>query len=152
MYIFSGIIVFVLMFFIAITYEDIWFGKVMYRKIDKINSACVHSADANYFIFDSHKESFTVKIADEEVPKGLRHAQPNYNCKNIFINDELVLKLHCIETKSFKTYRVVEYSATRHEEEINSLIKDAYHAAKVYMKKINNDRYKAIYEEKSFFN
>ena len=126
------------------------YGKLMAKKVAKISSAIDHSKKGFIEVFNN-TERFLIKIEDQKVAPGIYYSTiPVYTCKNIYINDELVCKLHKLNGTFTKTY-CTEFSCDRVESEIASLIDKAFANAK----KIDKEYWKNFSTElpkKSFYN
>lgn len=147
--------IFALIYYIAVIHftGDLYDGKITRKRILKITDAIEHaSGDTDSLKFRSQDMFFTIRIENEKASKGLYYTSPAYVCKNIYINDELVCKIHTLINPLSKKYTLIEYSSSRHKKEICSLIKDAYRSAvkleKEYYEQCRDDKYR----EKSFFN
>ena len=104
------------------------YGRRMARKIRKIQRACRHDGTSIEFLSKGAK--FSIKVENVKAAPGIKYETiPVYSCKDVYINDELVCKIHCLEALFGKTY-ITEYSNKRHESEIEDLIKKAYKTAK----------------------
>lgn len=104
------------------------YGKRLMKRISTIETAC--RGDIKDINFSSKGTLFTICIKNAEVPAGIKYPTiPVYTCKDVYINDELVCKLHKLAGLFGKTY-VAEFSETRHEHEIVELIIAAQKEAK----------------------
>lgn len=91
---------------------------------------------------------FCVRVADEEQVKSISYSNP-YNVTDIYINDELVYKIHRFENV-FTTYRMPECTSKRKIYEIEEIVKKAYKISKKKLKKYyKTNGYK---DSESFYN
>lgn len=131
------------------------YGKSLNKKISEINWAISKLDDKKYFKFSNKGENFTIHISDDEIKSSCfhYHCTPVYTCKNIFINDELVCKLHKLNGTCFTKYYSAEFSRDRNQYEVIELIDIAYKAAKKFEKKYWADRAANNYgdDDKSFY-
>jgi hypothetical protein len=104
-------------------------GKSTSKKLNKIAQAAKHKKQ-DFLNLTRKGKDFSIKIVDQEVPEGVKYSTiPVYTCKNVFINDELVCRVHRLE-RLFSNSYCVEFSYRRNEFEIDNLIKDAAKTAK----------------------
>ena len=114
------------------------YGKRLGKKLDVIEDAVKHQGNLAVEVV-SKATAFTVNVENVKVEPGIKFATiPVYTCRNVYINDELVCKLHKLEALVGKTF-VAEFSEKRHEFEISELIDLAYKKSKL----INKDYWKA---------
>jgi hypothetical protein len=124
-------------------------GRKLRRKVDKISWAARHR-DEGYLNVSYKGKTFSIMVLAEKVPDGLRYKTiPVYTCKNIYVDKELVAKLHTMESLWSK-YSIIEVSDDRHEWEVEELINEAYKVAK----KLENERISKLTAEsaKSLYN
>lgn len=115
------------------------YGKRLGKKLDVIEDAIRHQCNLAVEVV-SKGTVFTIKVENAKVEPGIKFATiPVYTCRNVYINDELVCKLHRLETLFGKTF-VAEFSEKRHEFEVSELVDLAYKKAKL----INKDYWKAL--------
>ena len=127
------------------------FGKRMYKKLCTIASAISYSKK-DCLEITSMGEKFFVRVADEKVAPGIKYTTiPVYTCKNVYINDELVCKVHVLTGLFQKSY-CTEYSHQREETEIDHLIKCAHKTAKQIDKDYWKDWLKRQENKKTFYN
>jgi hypothetical protein len=104
------------------------YGRRLAKKIQKIQWAS--RPDGTPIKFLSKGSEFSIRVENVKVGPGIKYETiPVYSCKDVFINDENVCKIHCLEALFGKTY-VAEYSNKRHDHEIEELINTAYKTAK----------------------
>lgn len=114
------------------------YGKRLSKKLSAIEDAVKHQGDLPVEVV-SKTTAFTVKVENVKVEPGIKFATiPVYTCRNVYINDELVCKLHKLEALFGKTF-VAEYSEKRNEFEVSEIVDLAYKKAKL----INKDYWKA---------
>ena len=104
------------------------YGRRMAKKIQKIQWAS--RPEDTPIKFSNKGNEFTIRVENVKVDPGIKYETiPVYSCKDVFINDEIVCKIHCLEALFGKTY-IAEYSNKRHDHEIEELINKAYVTAK----------------------
>ena len=104
------------------------YGKRLNKKVELIASA--GRSDVKSIAFCNKGKTFTIRVENMEVPPGLHYETiPAYTCKNIYIDDELVCKIHRLERLFNKSY-LAEFSNKRHDYEVTELIEAAYREAK----------------------
>lgn len=104
------------------------YGKHLNKKVQCI--AFASRSEDKTIEFTSKGKRFCIKVANAEVPPGLKYDTiPVYTCKDVYINDELVCKVHKLERLFSKSF-VAEFCDHRNEYEIAELIDAAYKAAK----------------------
>ena len=114
------------------------YGKRLGKKLDVIEDAIKHQGNLAVEVV-SKATAFAVNVENVKVEPGIKFATiPVYTCRNVYVNDELVCKLHKLEALFGKTF-VAEFSEKRHEFEISELIDLAYKKSKL----INKDYWKA---------
>ena len=114
------------------------YGKRLGKKLDVIETAIKHQGNLAVEVI-SKATAFTVNVENVKVEPGIKFATiPVYTCRNVYVNNELVCKLHKLEALFGKTF-VAEYSEKRHEFEVSEIIDLAYKKAKL----INKDYWKA---------
>lgn len=127
-----------------------WERKRFDRKLKDIQYACsvlkieeINVANKGFL--------FRVRVVDEEKVKSISYSNP-YIVTDIYINDELVCKLHRLENL-FTMHRTLEYAGKRNQYEIDEIIKKAYKTSK---KKLNEhyktNSYESDLKSKSFYN
>ena len=103
-------------------------GRRMARRIRKIQLAYYPNSTPIKFLNKSIE--FSISVENAKVDPGIKYETiPVYSCKNVYIHDEIVCKIHCLEGLFGKTY-IAEYSDKRHDHEIEELINTAYATAK----------------------
>lgn len=125
------------------------YGKRINKRVEKIASA--GSSDEKTIYFENNGKTFRIKVENMEVAPGIKYETiPAYTCKNIYIDDELVCRVHRLERLFSKSY-LAEFSNKRHEHEVIELIEAAYKKAK----KIDKEYWKAWFakqaKENSFY-
>jgi hypothetical protein len=104
------------------------YGRRLAKKVQKIQWGSRPEGTPIKFLNKGNE--FTIRIENVKVDPGIKYETiPVYSCKDVFINDEIVCKIHCLEALFGKTY-VAEYSNKRHDYEIEELINKAYATAK----------------------
>ncbi len=125
------------------------FGKRLNKRVAKIASA--GSSDEKTIYFENKCKTFRIRVENMEVAPGIKYETiPAYTCKNVYIDDELVCRIHRLERLFNKSY-LAEFSNKRHEHEVIELIEAAYKKAK----KIDKEYWKAWFakqeKENSFY-
>jgi hypothetical protein len=124
------------------------YGRHLNKKIEKISTAYQHN---NKLEFNYKNNIFNIRVEKAKVPDGFRYSTiPVYTCKDVYINDELICKVHKLERLFTKAY-VAEFSDSRDEFEITELINVAYKKAKQADKEYWNTWFAKQYKEKSFY-
>lgn len=72
---------------------------------------------------------FSVRVEDKDDYEGIRYISSPYNTTDIYINDELVCRIHKLENL-WVTYRTLEYTKERSMTEVNDIIVKAYKLSK----------------------
>ena len=104
------------------------YGKRLNKKVELIASA--GRSDTKSISFCNKGKTFTIRVENMEVPPGLHYETiPAYTCKNVYIDDELVCKIHKLE-RLFSKSHLAEFSNKRHDYEVTELIEAAYKEAK----------------------
>ncbi len=130
--------------------ETARYGKRLNKKLCVIESAISHSKLEAFEL--THKgRHFSIKINNTKPVSGFRYDTiPVYTCTDVFIDDELVCKVHKL-TNTFKKYFSVEFSSAREYPEVEDLI---YTAAKL-ARKMESEYWKNFCanrtNEKSFY-
>jgi hypothetical protein len=151
-YLIFNIVIFTIIISNVIVYSESSSRKYGKRLNKKIQTIAYASRSADKAIeFSSKGKKFCIRLVDAEVPTGLRYSTiPVYTCKDIYINDELVCKVHKLERFFSKGY-LAEFSSSRNESEIAELIDVAYKTAK----QLDREYWKNCYEKqdtvKSFY-
>ena len=126
-----------------------WDRKMFDRKIKHIKYACsvLKITEINV---ENKGFLFRVRVVDEEEVKSISYSNP-HTVTDIYINDELVCRLHRLENL-FTMHRTPEYASKRNSYEINEIIKKAYKTSK---KKLNEhyktNSYESDLKIKSFY-
>lgn len=124
------------------------YGRRLNKKIEIISEAYQHN---NKLEFNYKNKSFNIRVEKAKVPNGLQYGTiPVYTCKDVYINDELICKIHKLERLFTKTY-VAEFSDSRNEFEIAELIRVAHKKAKQINKAYWDAWFKAQSTSKSFY-
>lgn len=117
-----------IIFSFTFLYEDsAWNKKRFDKKVWNIGFVC-RILNIKEFNFEHKGFQFWVRIDDDNDYDHIQGYSP-YCTTNIYINDELVCKVHKLNDV-FKTYRFIEYTKDRKEEEIMDIILGAYKASK----------------------
>lgn len=130
--------------------ETARYGKRFNRKLCEIESAISHSK-LDAFELTHKGRHFSIKINNTEPVPGFHYSTiPVYTCTDVFIDDELVCKVHKLKN-TFKKYFSVEFSSKREYPEVEDLI---YTAAKL-ARKMESEYWKNHFanrtNEKSFY-
>ena len=145
-YLASIIVIFLIMLHITLSYSDSsgqGFGRHIYKKVCEIENATSQSNEDSLKFINKNKQ-FTIQIKKEAAP-GLRYETiPAYFCKNIYINDELVCKIHVLDGLFRKKYST-EFSSKREETEILGLLNIAYK----YAKRLNRESWQEFLDKQS---
>ena len=125
------------------------YGKRLNKRVNLISS--VNRSEKQPMYFESKGKTFRISVEDMAVAPGLQYETiPAYTCRNIYIDDELVCRLHRLERLFNKTY-LAEFSSKRHDYEVIELIEVAYKKAK----KLDKEYWEALFakrrEESSFY-
>ena len=125
------------------------FGRSLNRRLSLITRAC--RTDDKTLYFESKAKTFKIEIKNAEVAPGLAYDTiPVYTCKDVYIDNELVCKVHRLERLFTKAY-LAEFSRKRRESEVLELINAAYKKAK----QLDKEYWKAWYakqdKENSFY-
>lgn len=108
------------------------YGKCLNKKLEEILLTHMHGAEMLSFV--SKGQVFTIHIEWYKPVPGLKYDTiPKYFCKNVYINNELVCRMHQLDRLFGNTY-LAEFSDKRDEYEIVELIGQAYKKAKVFNK------------------
>lgn len=122
------------------------YGKRLNKRIQTISYAS--RSDDKTIEFRSKGKKFCIRVANAEVPPGLKYDTiPVYTCKDVYINDELVCKVHKLERLFSKVY-LAEFSNGRNESEIAELIDIAYKTAK----QLDKEYWKTWHEKQDAIN
>jgi hypothetical protein len=124
------------------------YGKRLSKKVSLIESASRHAEDKP-ISFESKGKFFTIKVEKANTGPGLTY-ETLYTCRNIYINDELVCKVHGLERLFTKCF-LAEFSDKRHDYEIGELIDAAYKKAKQLDKLYWKERFAKQQKESSFY-
>jgi hypothetical protein len=129
------------------------YGKELSNKIFEINWVISKLNDKEFLEFSNKCKNFTIRINDDEIKSSCIHYYdiPVYTCKNIFINDELVCKLHKLNGTGGSKYYSTEFSSNRHSDEIAELINVAYKTARKLEKEYWADYQNHYKNENSFY-
>ena len=104
------------------------YGKRMNKRLTEILSAQRNSGDAIAFV--SKGQLFTISVEQVKTGPGLQYETiPAYTCKDVYINDELVCKMHQLDRLFGKAF-LAEFSHKRNGYEVSELIDVAYKKAK----------------------
>jgi hypothetical protein len=113
------------------------FKKVLYI-YHVINKGCLPK-ETDFITVSNKGAQFRVSVSFKEIAeaKSLNSSSHSvYRFYNVFINDELVCRLHILESKdNILSQHLIEMSDTRKEAEIAELIKLAYKSSKQVQKK-----------------
>jgi hypothetical protein len=128
--VFIAVSIFILYNFTSyLTTDGSLYGRRMDKKVRKIANACSYTKERQ-FTFNSQHEKFTIRVENAKVAEGIKYTTiPVYTCQDVYINDELVCKVHKLEGL-FRKYFSTEFSGKRHDYEIAELIHSAFKAAK----------------------
>lgn len=134
----------------TLSYEDSWWNKRRFdKKVSGIRCTC-RQLNVEEIKVENKGRSFTVKVEAEQKPAKISYSSP-YSVTDIYINNEIVCKLHKLENL-FVKYRTLEYVEGRSREEINYIILKAYKISKKEVKQYSkmkpyNCGFKSFYEE-----
>lgn len=129
--------------------EDSWLNKKRFdEKLSDIRFACSILKIEDIDLMDKGT-IFHVKVEDKKDLEKISYGSP-YSVTNIYINNELVCKLHRLENLFIKQ-RTLEYTKNRSRIEIDGIISRAYKIAK---KEIQQYHKTTHYNDdsKSFYN
>lgn len=127
------------------------YGKRLNKRVELIASAGRSDDKSIAFCSKGKTKTFNIRVENMKVPPGLHYETiPAYTCKNIYIDDELVCKLHRLERLFSKSY-LAEFSNKRHDYEVTELIEAAYKEAKKIDKAYWKDWFAKQQTEKSFY-
>lgn len=105
------------------------YGKRLNKRVNMIKLVIERSKDKDLY-FESKGKTFKIKVENMEVAPGIKYETiPVYTCKNVYIDDELVCRVHRLERLFTKAY-LAEFSNKRHDYEVAELIYAAYKKAK----------------------
>ena len=130
-------------------YEDSAFNKKRFaEKVWNIKFVC-KLLNVKEFNFEHKGFQFWVRIDEDDNYDNIQ-GYDAYCVTNIYINDELVCKIHKLKNV-FTTYRMIEYTQDRKAEEIRDVVLKAYKASRkkeyeYYDKKINEEDSKTFYK------
>ena len=125
------------------------YGKRLNKRVNLISS--VNRSEKQSMYFESKGKTFRISVEDMAVASGLQYETiPVYTCRNIYIDDELVCRLHRLERLFTKTY-LAEFSSKRYDFEVTELIEAAYKRAKKLDKEYWEARFVKQQEESSFY-
>ena len=125
------------------------YGKRLNKKVELIASA--GRSDVKTITFCSKGKTFTIRVENAEVPPGIHYETiPAYTCKNVYIDDELVCKVHRLERLFNKSY-LAEFSNKRHDYEVTELINAACKEAKKIDKAYWKEWFAKQQTENSFY-
>ena len=125
------------------------YGKRLNKRVELIASA--NRSDNKSIAFCSKGKTFTILVENVKVPSGLQYETiPAYTCKNVYIDDELVCKIHRLERLFNKSY-LAEFSNKRHDYEVTELIEAAYKEAKKIDKAYWKEWFAKQQTENSFY-
>lgn len=134
--------------FVFFYHDSAWNKKRFDKKVDNIGFVCriLHIEEFN---FENKGFQFGVRIEDKKHSENIQGYTP-YSTVNVYINDELVCKIHKLEN-AFTTYRMIEYTKDRKAEEVRDVILKAYKASKkmeneYYNRKIDENDSKTFYK------
>lgn len=107
--------------------DSAWNKKRFDSKVWNIGFVCriLHIEEFN---FEYKGFQFGVRTEDEKHNENIQGYSP-YSVTNIYINDELVCKIHKLKDV-FKSYRFIEYTQDRKAGEVRDIILKAYKASK----------------------
>lgn len=126
------------------------YGKRLNKRLELIASAVRTKNKA--ITFCSKGKTFTIQVENMEVAPGIKYETiPVYTCKNVYIDDELVCRVHRLEHLFNKSY-LAEFSNKRHDYEVTELIEAAYKEAKKIDKAYWKDWFANQQTENSFYN
>lgn len=124
------------------------YSRRLNKKIEKISAAYQHN---NKLEFKYKNKSFNIRVEKVKGPNGLQYSTiPVYTCKDVYVNDELICKIHKLERLFTKAY-LAEFSNSRNEFEIAELIRVAYKKAKQIDKAYWDAWFKTQSTSKSFY-
>jgi len=151
-YLICNIVVFAFIISNAVSYSESSGHKYGKRLNKKISTIVFASRSTDKTIeFNSKGKKFCIRVANAEVPPGLTYDTiPVYTCRDVYINDELVCKVHKLERLFSKVY-LAEFSSGRNEIEIEALINVAYKTAKQLNKEYWNNWHEKQDAVKSFY-
>jgi hypothetical protein len=104
------------------------YGKRLNNRINEILSAQRNSKESIEFV--SKGKHFLVRVEHVKTGPGLQYETiPAYTCRNVYIDEELVCKMHQLDRLFGKAF-LAEFSNKRNSYEISELIDQAYKEAK----------------------
>lgn len=137
---------------LIITYccSDWHYGKTIDKKVHNIAKALDLTEDIKDIEVQKRGKTFNIKVEQEKGPEGISFISSRYTYQNVYINDELVCRVHSITSNIFTSRSIAEFSSKRDETETVSLInfaaKEATRLQKNYYNKNRN------HKSNSFFN
>lgn len=122
--------------YLVLDKDSAWSKKRFDKKVWNIGYAC-RLLKIEEFNVENKGFQFSVRVEDKDNYKGIRYISSPYKTTDIYINDELVCRIHKLENL-FVTYRTLEYTKERSMTEVDDIIVKAYKLSK----KIENEYYK----------
>jgi hypothetical protein len=130
--------------------SDWHYGKTLYKKAHNITKALNLTEDIKDIEVRKRGKTFNIKVEQEKGPEGISFISSRYTYQNVYINDELVCRVHSITSNIFTSRSIAEFSSKRDEAETVSLINLAAKEATRLQKNYYNNRSK--HKSNSFFN
>lgn len=116
--------------------DSAWGKKRFDKKVWNIGYVC-RLLKIEEFSVENKGFQFSVRVEDKDDYEGIRYISSPYKTTDIYINDELVCRIHKFENL-WVTYRTLEYTKERSMTEVNDIIVKAYKLSK----KRENEYYK----------
>ena len=116
--------------------DSAWSKKRFDKKVRNIGYVC-RLLKIEELSVENKGFQFSVRVEDKDDYKGIRYISSPYKTTDIYINDELVCRIHKLENL-FVTYRTLEYTKERSMTEVDDIIVKAYKLSK----KRENEYYK----------
>lgn len=130
--------------------SDWRYGKTIDKKVHNIAKALDLTEDIKDIEVQKRGKTFNIKVEQEKGPEGISFISSRYTYQNVYINDELVCRVHSITSNIFTSRSIAEFSSKRDEAETVSLINLAAKEATRLQKNYYNNRSK--HKSNSFFN
>lgn len=130
--------------------SDWRYGKTIYKKVSNIINALDLTEDIKTIEIQHRGKTFSVKVEKGECLEGVSFVIPRYKYKNVYINNELVCRVHSLENAIGTKRCVAEFNLKRNETEVVSLINLAAKEAVRLQKNYYNEN--KSHKSKSFFN
>lgn len=132
--------------------SDWRYGKTLDKKVSNIANALDLTEDIKTIEIQHRGKTFSIKVEKERGPEGVSFVTSRYTYKNVYINNELVCRVHSLENNIGTKRSIAEFNYKRNETEIVSLIAHAAKEATRLQKNYYSENKTHKHKSNSFFN